>query len=67
MCNKILIVDCVWRPWTIGKCSVTCGGGKRINARTKSVEESHGGTCSGLATETKDCNTVSCTGKSVLI
>jgi len=38
-------VDCEWNEWEFGECSVDCGGGERIDTRTKSVEEMHGGFC----------------------
>ena len=57
------IVDCQWGEWATGQCSAKCGGGERINTRTKVVEEDHGGSCTGLPTNTERCNSESCPGK----
>ena len=35
----LLKVDCEWSEWSIGECSVSCGGGTRIDTRDKVVEE----------------------------
>ena len=55
-------MDCEWSEWQIGQCSVTCGGGTRTNTRTKNVEESNGGVCTGNPTAQEDCNTQNCPG-----
>ena len=50
------IVQCEWNDWQIGPCSKTCGGGTRINHRTKKIEEANGGNCEGEATIEEVCN-----------
>ena len=61
-------VDCVWNDWEIGECSLTCGGGIRIDTRTKKVEESIGGTCEPSANQRASfCNTDDCPGNLLLI
>ena len=55
-------VDCqwnVWEPYTT--CSVTCGEGSQTKTRTKSIEESGGGTCSGENEMTVSCYEGECT------
>ena len=53
-------VDCEWNDWLTGECSQTCGGGLRINTRTKKTEESNGGVCEGEATMQEECSTHNC-------
>jgi len=54
-------VDCEWNEWELGECSVTCAGGTRLDTRTKSVEEMHGGTCDPAGGErTVPCNNNIC-------
>ena len=56
-------IDCKWSDWELGKCSKTCGGGKRTSYRREEVTQSNGGKpCSGSTWETQDCNTQSCPG-----
>ena len=47
----------------MGECSKTCGGGTRINQRTKKTEEANGGICDGQATMEDVCNTEVCPRK----
>ena len=54
------IVQCEWNDWQIGPCSKTCGGGTRINHRTKKTEEANGGNCEGEATIEEVCNAQVC-------
>ena len=56
-------VDCEWNDWQHGACSKPCGGGTRINTRTKKREEENGGTCEGASKIEEDCNTEACPGK----
>ena len=53
-------VNCQWGPWSIGRCSKSCGGGKQIKIRTKTTVEANGGTCDGQPLVIEDCNTNSC-------
>ena len=53
-------VNCEWNEWVQGQCSTTCGPGESVRVRTKSVTESHGGTCSGETTDTELCNEQDC-------
>ena len=55
-------MNCEWNDWQIGQCSVTCGGGTRTNTRTKTVQESNGGVCTGEATLQESCNNLNCPG-----
>ena len=55
-------MDCEWSDWRTGQCSVTCGGGNRINTRTKTVEEANGGVCVGEEREEEACNNQNCPG-----
>ena len=58
---NLSLVDCVWAEWTTGtECTVSCGTGSRTKTRTKTVEEQHGGACTGAETEQEDCNTQEC-------
>ena len=52
-------VDCQWSSWR-SKCSKSCGAGTLHSTRHKTIEENHGGTCSGATEQTSDCNTRSC-------
>ena len=60
----LTLVDCVWGKFSEwGKCSVTCGDGKRSRTRTISTEASWGGAqCNGKATEEKPCKERECPG-----
>ena len=59
-------VNCAWGRWASwGKCSKTCGNGIRNRFRPKEVNEDHGGTCTGNASESFPCKSKDC-GKSFL-
>ena len=62
MSCHINLVPCKWNEWEVGECSEECGGGTRINTRTKRVEEMFGGTCDGESRVEEDCNTENCPG-----
>lgn len=49
-----------WTPWS--SCSVSCGGGtqKRDRSCTNPAPANGGAACSGIASETRDCNTQAC-------
>ena len=54
-------IDCEWNEWQYGECSRPCGGGKRINTRTKKTEEKYGGSCKKEAyVWTQECNPQPC-------
>ena len=55
--------DCEWNDWEYGECTSTCGGGTRMNTRTKKKEESNGGSCDGESTMQESCNTENCPRK----
>ena len=61
--NFFPLVHCEWNEWQVGECSKTCGGGTRIDHRTKKTEEANGGICEGDATFEDVCNTEACPGK----
>ena len=56
-------VHCEWGEWAISACSVRCGSGTRTKTRTKVVEESNGGECSGNRTELIPCRENKCPGR----
>ena len=57
-------VHCEWGDWNdFSKCSKSCGSGTQTRSRTKIVTEKHGGSCSGLSTEKRSCNTQNCPSK----
>ena len=56
-------VNCQWSNWaSYASCSKTCGGGTKQRQRYKTVQESNGGSCSGLTQDTVSCNTQDCPG-----
>ena len=57
---SVLAVHCEWDNWVVGNCSAECGTGTRTNTRTKLVEESNGGTCTGQPTEVLQCQDKEC-------
>ena len=57
-------MDCEWTEWKIGHCSASVSGGRRIKTRTKTVEESNGGICTGKAWELEDCTLKNLQGNS---
>ena len=64
MCQNAL-VDCEWDDWKLGECSVTCGGGMRIDNRTLRVKAMYGGTCDPNGNQREvPCNNQTCRGKS---
>ena len=63
MTNLIISVNCKWSSWkSYTRCPVTCGGGTQIRTRTKLIVEDHGGICSGLSNQERQCNTDPCPG-----
>ena len=55
-----IAVNCVWSAYTCGACSESCGTGTQTCTRTKTTQESNGGSCSGTNTKTQDCETQAC-------
>eukprot|EP01128_Nolandella_sp_AFSM9_P004201 TRINITY_DN1848_c0_g1_i1.p1 TRINITY_DN1848_c0_g1~~TRINITY_DN1848_c0_g1_i1.p1 ORF type:complete len:516 (+),score=77.39 TRINITY_DN1848_c0_g1_i1:195-1742(+) len=54
-------IDCEWGAWTsYGTCTANCGGGTQARTRSKTIVEANGGTCSGAASETQNCNEAAC-------
>ena len=54
-------MNCEWSEWSIGECSLSCGGGTRIDTRDKVVEEDHGGSCDPMGNQREEpCNTEDC-------
>ena len=54
-------VNCQWGGWNqFSVCSKSCGSGTQTRSRSKTVTEMYGGTCNGIATETRTCNTQIC-------
>lgn len=50
------VVECQWNASEpFSACSVACGEGTQTKTRTKSVEESVGGACSGEYEKTISC------------
>ena len=48
----------------MGECSVTCGGGTRIDTRTKISEAKYGGHCDLMGHQKEEsCNTEECPRK----
>lgn len=47
----------------MGHCSKTCGTGARLKIRSKTVVESHNGSCPGVVNATEACNTHNCPSK----
>ena len=62
-------INCEWGPYgEWSSCSQSCGGGTRSKTRSKLVEESIDGSCSGDAAITEECNTDNCqTGKNIFV
>ena len=62
--NYYILVDCTWNDWELGECSVTCGGGTRVDTRTVATEEMYGGTCDPEGDlKVEHCNTDDCPRK----
>ena len=59
-----LLVDCVWRDWSIwSTCSQSCGPGNQASNRTTLIDALYGGeNCTGSTDETKKCNVKPCPG-----
>lgn len=54
-------IHCEWDEWESGECSVSCGGGMRINTRTEKVSAEHGGDeCPGVPSVEESCNVEEC-------
>ena len=63
----MMLVNCEWDEWKIGKCDKTCGGGMQTNTRVKKSEAKYGGEkCEGLSKITQLCNVQDCPGKPLL-
>lgn len=61
--NQFVLVNCQWGTWNSwNSCSKTCGGGDKTTTRGKTVNEAHGGTCTGQSSKTESCNANSCPG-----
>ena len=61
-------VNCEWNEWEpYSSCSVTCGEGTKIRKRTKSVEESGDGACTGENEETISCDKDVCINPGISI
>ena len=59
--NVVDPIDCEWNEWQLGGCSVSCGGGTRIDTRTKAKVEAYGGTCDANGNQREvACNTEVC-------
>jgi len=55
------LVNCQWSNWSAWEsCSKSCGGGTQTSTRSKTVQETNGGTCSGSSERSKSCNSQSC-------
>ena len=60
-------VDCEWNYWKFGECSVTCGGGTRIDYRTIKAKEMYGGTCDPMGNQREvPCNKEACPRKAII-
>ena len=60
-----MVVNGEWSNWSdYEDCSVTCGSGSQARSREcNSPAPSNGGsTCTGVATQTKDCEKTACPG-----
>ena len=56
------LVDCKWGDWTIGECSVTCGGGSQTDTRQQSEARYGGKKCEGKPKRELKCNNDACPG-----
>ena len=57
-------VDCTWNEWDLGECSVTCGGGTRVDTRSIATEAMHGGFCDPEGNIRREiCNEQACPRK----
>ena len=57
----IFTENCEWNEWELGGCSVSCGGGTRVDTRTKAKVEAFGGTCDANGDKREvTCNTEDC-------
>ena len=55
------VENCEWNDWQLGECSVSCGGGTRVDTRTKAKVEAYGGTCDENENQREvACNTEDC-------
>lgn len=56
--------NCEWNEWQLGECSVSCGGGTRMDTRTKAKVEAYGGTCEDNGNQREvECNIEECPRK----
>ena len=60
-CSSCCPADCVWGSWQNWcHCSKSCNGGIQTRKRHVAKAESCGGTCPGVASFTRTCNTQCC-------
>ena len=52
--------DCKWGDWTEWQCRVDCGSGIQTRNRTKTVEQSNGGSCEGVNSDWDTCQLTPC-------
>ena len=64
----MFIVDCAWDAWIQWEsCSKSCGGGNQERTRSIDIPPANGGyNCTGINTESRDCNTHNCPGKDLI-
>lgn len=59
----IYVAHCQYEDWTIGDCSLPCGGGTRVNTRSIRVSAENGGDeCDGITSIVENCNAQECPG-----
>nr|XP_026693109.1 thrombospondin type-1 domain-containing protein 7A isoform X2 [Ciona intestinalis] len=61
-CNKnICSIDCKVGPWSkFGRCSASCGGGRKTRTRKIITRPQHGGTRCPALSDTQSCNNNNC-------
>ena len=59
-----MLVDGGWSEWTLGECTVTCGGGTQTNQRlcNSPKQQGTGDYCIGLGMKSINCNQQLCPG-----
>ena len=64
---EFLIVNCLWNEFGAwSNCTEACDGGTQTRVRTIKQEAAYGGlSCSGYATESKNCNEQPCQRKNM--